>query len=270
MKLLVYGRGKVGKTRLVATFPKPLILIGTEDGTKALCVSKEKKIQFKNGAVMYKLLGVGGKWMDIDFVQLERPDQLDEVVSFSTSYASVGLDTAGGLQDLIFKSVLGLENVPVQKTFGMADRQTWGIVGVQFKERVKSVIDLADQGVQVGIIAHERSFKEEGESEIIAPTVGAALTPSAAGWLNGQCDYIAQAFIRAQTVTTVEEVGDVKVPTVTKTGRQEYCLRIGPHEVFMTGFRLPLGVDMIESGVVVNPSYDKLLQVIGGEYKDGK
>ena len=36
IKLLAYGRGKTGKTRLFSTFPKPALLIGTEDGTNSI------------------------------------------------------------------------------------------------------------------------------------------------------------------------------------------------------------------------------------------
>ncbi len=36
VKFLGYGPPKTGKTRLACTFPKPMLLIGTEDGTKSV------------------------------------------------------------------------------------------------------------------------------------------------------------------------------------------------------------------------------------------
>lgn len=36
MKISVYGRPKTGKTRLSSTFPKPLLILGTEDGTESI------------------------------------------------------------------------------------------------------------------------------------------------------------------------------------------------------------------------------------------
>lgn len=247
IKLLTYGRGKTGKTRLASTFPKPLLIVGTEDGTKSI-------------------IGIKG----IDFIRLRTSSEVDEVAALlrEGKYASAVLDTGGGLQDLILKEVLGLDDIPVQKSWGMTDRQTWGVVGAQFKERMRSLIDLADtHGINVVVIAHERSFKDDDDkvSDLVFPTVGAALTPSAAGWLNAACDYICQTFVGEQTTEAEIDIGGTKVKQTQKTGKIEYCLRVGPHPVMMTGFRLPPGYSLPD--FIVDPSYAKIVQVIKGEFK---
>lgn len=251
MKFLVYGRGKTGKTRLACTFPKPMLLVGTEDGTESVRTTK-----------------------DVDFVRIRTGDELIEIVDIlkGGKYRTVGLDTGGGFQDVILKDVLGLPEVPVSKfkaagkgeTWGITDQKTWGIIGVQFKERMRSLLDLADTvGTHVVVIAHERNFNDDGTGDLIAPTVGAALTPSTAGWLNGACDYIGQAFLRPEVVKRKELVGKTEVVLDTKTGKVEYCLRIGPHEVFLTGFRVPDGVMVPD--VIVNPTYQRIVDVIHGK-----
>jgi len=241
IKFNVYGRSKTGKTRLACTFPKPLLLVGTEKGTRSVATVK-----------------------GVDYVRLESSAEIMELVGLLITgrYRTAVLDTAGGLQDMVLKEILGLSELPVQKSWGMAKREDWGTCGQQTKERLRSLLDLAEShGVNVVVIAHERNFNDEGSSDLIFPTVGSALTPSVAGWLNGACDYICQTFIReAETVKEIS-VGGRKSKVKSKTGGAEYCLRTGPHPVYMTGFRLPPGQDALPD-VIVDPSFDKLNKLI--------
>lgn len=241
MKLLVYGRGKTGKTRLFSTFPKPALLIGTEDGTGSVA-------------------DVDG----LDFVRLEASSELDLLVAEAQrKYRSVGLDTAGGLQDLILKEILGLDEIPVQKTWGIAKQQDWGTCGAQLKERLRMLLNLADSNLlDVMVIAHERNFNEEA-SDLMTPTVGAALTPSAAGWLNGACDYVCQTFVREEVEFSKLKVAGKTVESKKKTGKAQYCLRIGPHPVYLTGFRVTRKVGDLPD-CIVDPDYQKIVNVIKG------
>jgi hypothetical protein len=265
IKLNVYGRGKTGKTRLAATFPKPLLLIGTEDGTKSVAnVPGIDFIRLKASAdidVLAELFESGKSYWErtkTGYTQLAAP--------VGSPYQTVGLDTAGGLQDIILKEILGLTDVPVQKSWGMAKREDWMVCGAQWKERMRKILDIPDRiDKNVVIIAHERNFKEEGDSDVMIPSVGAALTPTVAAWLNGACDYVCQAFIREQMTRTEAAPieGAEKVVMMTPTGKFEYCLRIGPHPVYMTGFRHAVGIEVPE--VLVNPSYDLIAKLIKGK-----
>lgn len=242
IRMCLYGRGKTGKTSLACTFPKPLLLVGTEDGTKSVR-------SFKG----------------VDFLRLASSSQVDEVAQAITDhYKTVVLDTAGGMQDMILKEILGLDDIPMEKSWGMAARDQWQSCGVQTKERLRSLLDQADNsGINVIIVAHERNFNDEGGSDLIFPTVGAALTPSTAGWLNGACDYLCQTFLREQTtVKAVKVAGKEGATMVQRTGRVEYCLRIGPHPVYMTGFRRVHVDGEVMPDVLVNPSYERILEVI--------
>ena len=265
IKILEYGRGKTGKTRFASSFPKPMLIVGTEDGTKSICSGSRAKGTLKSGAPIRALL-LGGKETGIDFVRILRSDDTDEIVALvpKNGYKTVVNDTAGGVQDTILKEILNLDNAPVQKSWGLTDMQTWGVVGMQFKERMRQLLDLADRhGTNVVVIAHERNFNESGSSDVMVASVGAALTPSAAAWLNAACDYICQTYIREQSVTEKKQQGSATINVTRKTGRKEYCLRVGPHEIFMTGFRLPPGVELPDS--IVNPTYEKIAALIRGE-----
>jgi len=242
IKMCVYGRGKTGKTTFACTFPKPMLLIGTEDGTKSV-------------------RGIKG----LDFVRLDRTANVEPLADLvGQKYKSVAIDTAGGLQDMILKEILGLDDIPIEKSWGMAVRDQWQACGVQTKERLRALLDLADsRGVNVVVIAHERNFNDEGGSDLIFPTVGAALTPSAAGWLNGACDYLCQTYLREQTTQKALKVGGKASTVMQRTGRVEYCLRVGPHPVFMTGFRVTRGIVVPEA--IVDPDYEKIVAVISGK-----
>lgn len=246
LHLSTYGRAKTGKTRLIATFPKPVLIATTEKGDKSI-------------------LGV----KDVKVVRLREPEEVVELAegAMQRGFRTFGLDQASGFQDMILARILGLKELPEQKFWGMAAREQYGQCSLQFKTLLKRVLDL--QLLHVVITAHERNFKDEGDSDLIAPTVGSALSPAAAGWLNGAVDYICQTFIRekSQRVETFQGVGPKrrKVVITRKVPGAEYCLRVGPHPVYMTGFRLPPGFTLPE--LIVDPNYEKIAAIIRGSHK---
>lgn len=258
IRMAVYGRGKTGKTRFACSFPKPLLLIGTEDGTRSVCTSKQQQGNLQRLMLRDKPLG-------IDLLPLESADAISEAVSLCKGgeYTSVVLDTGGGLQDLVLMSILELDDVPVEKSWGMAQRSDWQTCGMQTKEHLRVLLRLGEgeSPMNVVIIAHERNFNDDSNDAggILFPTVGAALTPSVAGWLSGACDYYCQTFIREKTEKQTTKIGGKEVSIDRKVGKAEYCLRVGAHPVYMTGFRVPPGIELPEA--VENPSFDKLVSM---------
>lgn len=245
IKVSLYGRSKTGKTRLTATFKKPVLIIGGEDGTRSIRNAK-----------------------GVDFVLAESSVEIMELLvdieAGKLQYATVALDTASALQDMVLRELLGLKELPPQLSWGFASRETWGTVALKTKEILRRFTEL--KNMNVVITAHERNFKDEGDAnELITPTVGSALSPQTTNWLNGAVEYICQTFIREKIVEK-EVVGpDKKKHTMkTKTGGAEYCLRVGPHPVYMTGFRLPLGSNPLPE-VIVDPTYEKILALVQGK-----
>lgn len=252
IKMSLYGRSGTGKTTLWATFPKPILAViisgGKKPGELRSIDTEENRGQ-------------------IDSFVVEKSDDIRLIVEGLKGepgrYATVVLDHATGLQDLVLKEILGLEELPIQKTFGFATQQTWGQCGIQTKEYLRALLDLTSNVV---IIAQERNFNEEANSELLTPTVGAALSPSVAGWLNAAVDYIGQTFIRQKSEETSTKIGDKVIKTKTPKKGVDYCLRSGPHEVFTTKFRVPKGFAMPE--IIVNPDFEKIRSIITGTYKD--
>jgi hypothetical protein len=241
-KVCLYGRSKTGKTRLACGFPKPLLIMGTEDGTRSV-------------------RNVAG----VDFVRVYAVGEVAEVTQYlrSGKYRTAVLDTAGGLQSLVVKDFLDLDEVPLGKTWGMTDMRGWGVVGAQTNEYLNRLFYLADAyGVHVVITAHERTIKEEGvSSDVITPTVCAALTPTSAGWLNAASDFIGHTFISQEVRAEEVDLGDGTKQTLqTPTGKVEYRLRVGGHPVYVTGFRVTDTVKLPDS--ILDPTFTKLSKII--------
>lgn len=243
LHISIYGRGKTGKTRLLGTAPKPLLIIGFEDGTRSI-------------------RGIPG----IKFVRVTKSYDLavlaDEAVK--RGFASVGIDNASDLQGLVLKEILGLEEIPQQLSWGLATREQYGTVSLEVKTLLERVLNLP---LHVAIIAHERNFNDDSASspDLVLPSVGSALSPSTTNWLNGKVDYICQTFIRKQTKLVKKTVGNESSNVKVETGKKEFCLRIGVDPVYMTGFRLPPGCQMPD--VIVDPTFDKLSEVAQGKWK---
>lgn len=239
IKLSLYGRSKTGKTRLIATFPKPVLIIGAEDGTRSIRNVK-----------------------GVDFVLIKDSKEVLELASgaVDAGYATVAVDTASALADKILAEIMGVSQIPAQKSWGMATREQYGQQSLQLKSLLREVLNLP---TNVIITAHERNFNEDGNgSDLLLPTVGSALSPSVTGWLNGAAEYIAQTFIQEATEEKEVKVGTKTLKSRQKTGGAEYCLRIGPHPVYTTGFRLPEGFELPD--FIVNPDYNKIMAVING------
>lgn len=240
VKISLYGDPKTGKTRLTSTFPKPLLIIGAEDGTQSI-----------------------GTVKGVDFVLVRNSQEVAELLDgcVDRGYNTVAIDTASRLQDMVTAEILGLSEIPIQKGWAMADRQTWGQIGLQVKTILRVALDLP---LHVVITAHERNFGGDEDGELMVPKIGTALTPSVAGWLNGAVDYVCQTFKR-EKVDKKKSTHNGKETTINvRTGKAEYCLRTGEHPMYITGFRLP--PEVVLPDVIVNPTYDKIAALIHGDH----
>ena len=249
IKILLYGRSGTGKTTLWSTFPKPILSIVCSGGNKT---GELRSINTEENR------------KNVKCVTLEDSSEIVELASYlagTDKYKTVVLDHATGLQDLVLKEVLGLDEIPAQKYWGLATQQQYGQCTLQSKELMRLLLNL-DKNVVM--IAQERENNVDSDNGLLLPSVGAGLTPALAGWLNTAVDYICNTFIRQQVIVKrvktgkgkMEKITDVKTPT----DNVEYCLRTGPSPVFTTKFRLPKGKEL--PTVLVDPSYEKIIELI--------
>lgn len=253
IQIMLYGRSGTGKTTLWGTFPKKILAVicsgGNNPGELRSIDTPENRDQ-------------------IDQVVLENSRELYDIVQHvrdqPRTYSTIVLDHASGLQDLVLKEILGLSQLPAQLAWGTASQQQYGQCTLQCKELLRSLLGLR---ANIVIVAQEREFGGGGEggSEAIAPTVGAALSPSLTGWLNTAVDYIGQMYIRQKEIVKKVKVGSGanarEVEQKVKTKGVDYVLRALPDAVYTTKFRVPKGRPIDD---ILDPDYDKIISLIRG------
>lgn len=244
----IYGKSGSGKTTLWATFPAPILCLivsgGKRSGELRSVDTPENRKRIKS-------------------IHIEKTSDLTDIIKHQEEtgeFATIVLDHASGLQDLKLKEILDIDELPAQMGWGIASQQDWGQCALQMKESLRALLNLKCNRV---IIAQEREFSNNSDTDsIIAPYVGSALTPSVAAWLEPACDYVVQTFKRAKMITTTKKVGG-KTLKITERGKGvEYCLRVGPDEVYNTKFRVPGGVG---EDVIIDPTYNKIENLIKGK-----
>ncbi len=248
IKANFYGRNGTGKTVLACTFPKPLLLIGFEDGTKS--VKRVKGVEFARVQANPSNPKVWG---------INEIDKLAKRAG--NDFVTVVLDTVTSLQDQVLVELLGLSKIPVQSSWGAVSRDQYRQRSERTRECMRLFLDLP---INVVALAQEKdhSNKEEaaGEGEVLAPFIASSLGATTCGWLHDACDYICQTFIREQTVTKSITIGKKERFQKSKTGKSEYCLRTLVHPLYACKLRIDRSVKVPE--VIVDPTFSKFNQII--------
>lgn len=245
IKINLYGRSGTGKTTLWATFPKPILALVCSGG------KHPGELRSVNTPAYRKVITPLAitKSTDIhDLLEQDRPSE----------FATVVLEHASGLQDLVLKEILNLDELPAQSSWGLATQGDWGQCALQMKEILRALLSLPNHIV---IVAQERDFNSDTTNDVLMPYVASALSPSVVGWLNPACDYICQTFIRKRMETKTVKIG-AKTKQVTRPGKGvEYCLRTAPDDVYTTKFRIPRG-GIVLPEVIVDPTFEKINRLI--------
>lgn len=245
IKVNVYGRSGTGKTTFWATFPKPILALVCSGGNRPGELRSINTPEYRR---------------TIKSLHVESSADIYEVVDHQQQtgeYATVVLDHLTSFQDLVLAEILGVDQVPEQKSWGFASREQYGACTRDCKQVLRALLNL---GCNVVVVAQERNFNEDTDNGFLLPSVASAVSPSLAGWLNPAVDYIGRTIIRQKTEQRkVKVAGKVKTREVVTDG-VEYCLHVGPSPVYMTKFRMPKGIPLPD--VIVDPTYDKMLKLI--------
>lgn len=237
LSIAVYGRSGTGKTTFAGTAPKPLLILDVNDrGT----------ISVKDQPETYVL-------------SIEKWEDFEEVYWYLKSgnhnFQSVAMDTLTQLQDLAIRQVVGGESSGT-----VISQRAWGAVSALMKTWILNFRDLPSYKI---LICQDRITISDDEnatdSEMIAPEVGPALSPSVARTLNAAVDVIGQTFIRERRATVKTKKGGEKSKVVV-----EYCMRIGPHARYLTKIRRAKPGTKLPP-LVVDPTFDKILKLVKGE-----
>ena len=242
LNYLFYGRSGSGKTTILGTFPKPLLLIDTNDrGT--LSIRKQKGV----------IVTYTKEWNDFEQLYWYL---LNGGIN---EFRSIAIDTTTRLQDLAINRVRGA-------TSGMVSRRVWGETSVLMRTWLFNYRNLP---LITAFTAHDRIFSQDEDEDdyddeddgMILPEVGPQLMPAVMKSLAGSVDVIGNTFIKEAKVKVRNKKGEKELKKVT-----QYCMRIGPHARYLTKFRRDNDGD--SSGIpsiIVDPTYDKLLELASGE-----
>lgn len=242
--MVVYGRAGSGKTTFAATMPKPILYIDVKDeGTDSISDVRGIKV-----------------------MEIETFEDFEETYWWLTqnpkAYKSVVIDTCTQLQTMVVRE-LSSKNKKRAGDWGTLTKGQWGDVAALLKEWLGNYRDLTKKGMHVLFIAQDRTFnltdEEEQNSEMIAPEIGPALSPSVVKTLNADVSVIGNTFIRERKI----EKEDKKTGRKVKSKVTEYCLGIGPSSLYNRKVRKPKAVKLPD--VLVDPQFQDILDVIRGD-----
>lgn len=250
----LYGRSGTGKTTLAATWPKPILYVNVKDnGTDS--------IRDEDG---------------VDVVHVEKSDDVLDLILWihaqkkkgKLRYRTIVFDTLTQLQTIIMNEVAAEKarkgkKIPKGKKpgdWGVLTKQDWGEIAGQMKSVIMDVRNLPMESV---FIAQERVFNVEEDdgtgNDLLAPEVGAKLSPSVMADLNASVSVIGNTFIRAR-----RKKKQVDGKTVYEVKKQ-YCLRVGPNEIYITKIRKPRGIEAPD--FIVDPNYKTIMAIVEGKVK---
>lgn len=259
IKLLLYGESNTGKTTFWSTFKEKILAITVKTG--------------KGEPEEFRSIRTAENRKRISTFAIEHSSELPELLDrIGDDYETVVLDHVSGFQDLVLKEILGLDEIPEQKNWGLAQQQDYGECTLMCKVLLRRMLN---HPKNVVFIAHQRVFgNEEGGSSELPMMIGAELMPKLARWLNGQVSYIGQMFRRQKEVikkVTKKKNGKLITKERRLPGKgTDYCLRIGDEShVYMTKFRKPRQYGSVPD-LIVDPDYNKLLKLIKEKRSDNQ
>lgn len=243
----LYGRSGSGKSTLAASYPKPILYLNIKDnGTDSIADED-----------------------DIDVVDINTSEELKDLILWCVKkasknklkYKSIVLDTMTQLQGILVKEKGEQKKLKPGKRagdFGVFTMQDWGAIAGDLKA---VIMDIRNLPVESVFIAQERVFnlgdEEDDGADQLMPEVGARLMPSVNSDLMASVSVVGNCFIRLKV--TKKKVDGKQVKEIKK----QYCLRVGPNEVYTTKIRKPKGIEAPD--YIVDPTFRKIRDVMKGK-----
>lgn len=263
--MMVYGVSGTGKTTFWSSFPGPVLAL--------ICGKRSEEMRSIDTPENRK---------KIKPMMCSTGEHIEKCLELAAKgdYETVVLDHGTSLRQVLLREELGVEQL-LQNRWGLATRDNYYAVALKMKEILTRFLDL--QAYRV-IVAQEKDHNEDEEggiekSELLddmqVASYGGDFSASVIRWLNPECSYIVQTFKRPKMVRVEKEVklaGKVKKVWETERaigkggkGEVEYCLRVAPHDIAITKFRMWKDGTKELPGAIVDPTFAKVMAVIRGE-----
>jgi hypothetical protein len=237
VKALFYGDFGKGKTTLGATFPKPMLIIDVnERGTDSV------RGEYERG--------------DVKRFKVTEWEQIVDIYWYLQTakhpFKSVMIDTLTQLNDLTLKYVMQKDSdIDASVDLEMPHQRHYGMSGQIMREWI-----LKYRNLPMNVVFNCQEKRKKDEDAIVdeEPQVGPELSPSVLRTAGAAVGIIGHCFVR--------EVDGEDGKTKTHFG-----LRVGPSSQYRTKIRVPKSQSAVVPKVIYDPSYDKLVAVMKGEYK---
>lgn len=220
-----WGKSGTGKTKFVASFPKPLLYIRVgDDGSNTIA-------------------NVDG----IKAIHAETLEQLKEIgkeLQKDKKFASVAVDTFSMITNVWID-----QNITQKKK--KMTQQAWGDLKVETEELIKIFHEVAATHI-VALTCHESNDSIEGMEDEIIPDFRPNTTKGARTYLEGMANY---GIHMAKMKKTVIKDGVEKEVV-------RYVGQLGANSYYWT--KLQIDPDIKVPEAVVNPTYDKIMKIING------
>ena len=220
-----WGKSGTGKTKFVASFPKPLLYIRVgDDGSNTVA-------------------NVDG----IKAIHAETLEQLKEIgkeLQKDKKFASVAVDTFSMITNVWID-----QNITQKKK--KMTQQAWGDLKVETEELIKIFHEVAATHI-VALTCHESNDSIEGMEDEIIPDFRPNTTKGARTYLEGMANY---GIHMAKMKKTVIKDGVEKEVV-------RYVGQLGANSYYWT--KLQIDPDIKVPEAVVNPTYDKIMKIVNG------
>ena len=222
---VIYGKSGSGKTALGGTFPKPMLYVKIgDDGSNTIKSYKGIKV-----------------------IEAHNPVEVKEIAKEllkDKTYKSVFLDTFS----LVTNEWIN-ENV-VSKSKRMT-QQAWGDLKTDTEEVIRILHQVSETHIVI-VSCHEAADAFEGMEDEILPDIRPSVTKGARTYLEGMANYGIHCI-----KVTKEVEGKDGTKEVTKFG-----VNLGANPYYWTKLQIDPAIKVPK--MVYNPSYDKIINLIGG------
>ena len=220
-----WGKSGTGKTKFVASLPKPLLYIRVgDDGSNTIA-------------------NVDG----IKAIHAETLEQLKEIgkeLQKDKKFASVAVDTFSMITNVWID-----QNITQKKK--KMTQQAWGDLKVETEELIKIFHEVAATHI-VALTCHESNDSIEGMEDEIIPDFRPNTTKGARTYLEGMANY---GIHMAKMKKTVIKDGVEKEVV-------RYVGHLGANSYYWTKLQIDPNIKVPDA--VVNPTYDKIMKIING------
>lgn len=221
---VLYGKSNSGKTYVASTFPKPLLYIQIgDDGSNTIA----------------RVEGIKA----ISIENIEKFKTLCEELKKDKKYATIVVDT--------FSMVVNewVQQKVTTKGKKMT-QQLWGDLKTEQEELIKALQRLAKKRIVVAT-CHESMDTIEGMEDEITPDIRPSVSKGARTYLEGMANYGIHTTKIIKEVTKGNETKEVV----------KYAADIGPNPYYWTKLQVDPSIKVPKR--IINPTYDKFMEVIG-------